>query len=50
MSYRRIDWGMKWKPCFGMLCAPKDEGEIKVGDAFEVTDTTNKHRIIMGFS
>lgn len=43
MSYRRIDKGLRFKPAFGMLCAPYDEGEIKVGMALEVLETTNDH-------
>ena len=48
-SYRRVDEGMKWKPCFGMLCCPRNEGDIKVGMRFEVLETTDKHYYIKGF-
>ena len=27
MKYRRIDEGMKFKPCFGMLCVPRGRAE-----------------------
>jgi uncharacterized protein YcbX len=50
MSYRRVDWGMKWKPCFGMLCAPRDEGLVEVGMPLEITQTTGLHKYISGFS
>ncbi|KAF2674898.1 MOSC-domain-containing protein [Microthyrium microscopicum] len=50
MSYRRVDEGFKYKPCFGMLCAPREEGVIDVGMAVAVTDTTFKHKYISGFS
>lgn len=45
MKYRRVDKGgvAKWKPCFGMLCIPKNEGKIKVGAKLEVLETTSKH-------
>jgi uncharacterized protein len=43
MKYRRIDKGLRFKPAFGMLCAPYDEGEIKVGMTLEVLETTNDH-------
>lgn len=43
MKYRRIDEGMRFKPSFGMLCAPRDEGVVEVGMRFEVTKTTNSH-------
>ena len=38
MSYRRVDKGMKWKPCFGMLGVPRDTGRVKVGDRLEVLE------------
>jgi uncharacterized protein YcbX len=44
MSYRRIDEGIKFKPCFGMLSVPRSEGEIEVGMILEVMAETNKHR------
>ncbi|KAF2397548.1 MOSC-domain-containing protein [Trichodelitschia bisporula] len=43
MSYRRIDRGITFKPCFGMLCAPREEGDVEVGMEFEVTDVTEQH-------
>lgn len=45
MKYRRVDKGgaAKWKPCFGMLCIPKNEGKIKVGAKLEVLETTSNH-------
>ncbi|KAF2099726.1 MOSC domain protein [Rhizodiscina lignyota] len=45
-TYRRIDEGAKYKSCFGMLCAPRSEGTIKVGDKFEVTAVTAEHKFI----
>lgn len=44
MSYRRVDEGIKYKPCFGMLCAPRQEGELFVGMEMTVTKTTTKHK------
>jgi uncharacterized protein YcbX len=49
MSYRRVDEGMKYKPCFGMLCCPRNEGEVAVGMRFEVLETTDKHYYQKGF-
>ena len=49
MSYRRVDEGMKYKPCFGMLCCPRNEGEIAVGMRFEVLEMTDKHFYQKGF-
>ena len=49
MSYRRVDGGAKYKPCFGMLCCPRNEGEIAVGMRFEVLETTDKHFYQTGF-
>lgn len=48
MSYRRIDEGIRFKPCFGMLCVPREEGEIRVGDTFEITEVTGDHRYLPG--
>lgn len=48
-SYRRVDEGLKYKPCFGMLCAPRNEGIINVGMKFEVLETTEKHFYLKGF-
>ncbi|KAL2416713.1 hypothetical protein ABEF95_000405 [Exophiala dermatitidis] len=49
VSYRRVDPGIKYKPCFGMLCCPRNEGNIEVGMRFEVTDVTKDHRFIKPF-
>ncbi|KAF1944836.1 hypothetical protein EJ02DRAFT_452171 [Clathrospora elynae] len=49
MKYRRIDEGIKFKPCYGMLAVPKTVGEVKVGMKFEVMEVTDKHRYITGF-
>ncbi|KAF2690118.1 MOSC-domain-containing protein [Lentithecium fluviatile CBS 122367] len=50
MKYRRVDEGIKFKPCFGMLCVPRGEGgKISVGMKLEVTEVTDKHRYIGGF-
>ena len=49
VSYRRIDEGMKYKPCFGMLAAPRSEGNLEVGMRFDVLEETNQHRYIQGF-
>lgn len=49
MKFRRIDEGIKFKPCYGMLCVPRETGEVKVGMKFEVTKVTNGHRYISGF-
>ncbi|KAF2020923.1 MOSC-domain-containing protein [Aaosphaeria arxii CBS 175.79] len=49
MKYRRIDEGITFKPCFGMLCVPRGEGmEIRVGDTLEVTEVTGDHRYLAG--
>ena len=44
-KFRRVDSGQKskYKPCFGMLCLPNNEGEIRVGAMLEVLETTEKH-------
>lgn len=49
ISYRRVDEGIKWKPCFGMLGAPRSEGVVEVGMQLEVLEETNEHRYITGF-
>ena len=49
MSYRRVDEGIKWKPCFGMLGCPRGEGHVEVGMRFEVTKETAGHKYITGF-
>ncbi|GAB7358811.1 hypothetical protein MBLNU230_g4035t1 [Neophaeotheca triangularis] len=45
MKFRRVDQGgvAKYKPCFGMLCVPRNEGILKVGATLEVLETTDKH-------
>lgn len=45
MKFRRVDKGSvaKYKPCFGMLCIPKNEGFVKVGSTLEVLETTDQH-------
>lgn len=40
VSYRRVDEGIKFKPCFGMLSVPRSDGPIAVGMKFEVLETT----------
>jgi uncharacterized protein YcbX len=49
VSYRRVDEGIKWKPCFGMLSAPRNEGPIAVGMKVEILETTEGHKYIKGF-
>ena len=49
MTYRRVDEGIKYKPCFGMLCVPRGEGELEVGMRFEVTGVTGEHFYQKGF-
>ncbi|KAJ6113895.1 MOSC N-terminal beta barrel [Penicillium sp. IBT 18751x] len=49
VSYRRIDEGIKYKPCFGMLSAPRSEGVVEVGMRLEVLEETSEHRYITGF-
>lgn len=49
VSYRRVDEGIKYKPCFGMLSAPRNEGAIEVGMKLEVLEETTKHRYLTGF-
>lgn len=49
MKYRRIDEGITFKPCYGMLSVPRgDGGEVSVGDRIEVVEVTDKHRYITG--
>ncbi|KAK5133741.1 hypothetical protein LTR08_007391 [Meristemomyces frigidus] len=45
MKFRRVDKGgvAKFKPCFGMLCVPRNEGKVQVGAMLEVLETTDKH-------
>lgn len=49
VSYRRVDEGIKWKPCFGMLGVPRAGGPIAVGMKFEVLKTTEDHKYMKGF-
>ncbi|KAJ5815380.1 hypothetical protein N7474_007157 [Penicillium riverlandense] len=49
VSYRRVDEGIKYKPCFGMLSAPRNEGVVEVGMRLEVLEETTEHRYITGF-
>lgn len=49
VKYRRVDEGIKWKPCFGMLSVPRHEGRIAVGMKFELLETTEDHLYIKGF-
>ncbi|KAL4877543.1 hypothetical protein BJY04DRAFT_209825 [Aspergillus karnatakaensis] len=49
MKYRRVDEGLKYKPCFGMLGVPRGEGGVAVGDRFEVLEETDEHFYIKGF-
>ncbi|KAJ5949195.1 hypothetical protein N7454_000779 [Penicillium verhagenii] len=49
VSYRRVDEGIKYKPCFGMLSAPRNEGIVEVGMCLEVLEETTEHRYITGF-
>lgn len=49
VSYRRIDEGIKWKPCFGMLSCPRNEGQVRVGMTMEILETTHSHVYIKGF-
>ncbi|KAL1310625.1 hypothetical protein AAFC00_000897 [Neodothiora populina] len=45
MKFRRVDTGgvAKYKPCFGMLCMPVQEGWVSVGSELQVLETTEKH-------
>lgn len=63
MSFRRIDDGINFKPCFGVLCAPRYDGDphtnsedcaigettICVGDVIRIDSRTSNHRYIPGF-
>ncbi|KAL5334248.1 hypothetical protein BJX70DRAFT_378778 [Aspergillus crustosus] len=49
MKYRRVDEGLKYKPCFGMLGVPRGEGAISLGDRFEVLEETDGHFYVKGF-
>ena len=46
MKYRRIDEGIKFKPCFGMLCVPRAQGQVHIGDTFTITEVTSTHRYL----
>lgn len=48
MKYRRVDPGITFKPCFGMLCVPQGEAELRVGMVVEVREVTDSHRYISG--
>lgn len=55
VSYRRVDEGIKFKPCFGMLCCPRSEGRIEVGMELEIREVMlaaggkGEHKYIKGF-
>jgi uncharacterized protein YcbX len=50
MKYRRVDEGIKFKPCFGMLCVPRGEGgKVEVGMQLEIAEVTDSHRYMPGF-
>lgn len=50
MKYRRVDEGIKFKPCFGMLCVPRGEGGgVKVGMQISVSEVTGDHKYMAGF-
>ena len=52
MKYRRVDEGIKFKPCFGMLCVPRGVGRgvlLEAGMRMEVTEVTDGHLYIPGF-
>jgi uncharacterized protein YcbX len=49
VSYRRVDEGIRWKPCFGMLSVPRGEGPVSVGMKLEVLELTEDHKYIKGF-
>jgi len=46
VKYRRIDPGLKFKPSFGMLCVPRAEGNVTVGQKLDVMQTTDSHFFI----
>ncbi|KAF2421027.1 hypothetical protein EJ08DRAFT_653674 [Tothia fuscella] len=48
MKYRRIDKGITFKPCFGMLCCPREEGDVAVGDWLEILEVTDQHDYMKG--
>lgn len=54
-GYRRVDEGIKYKPCFGMLCCPKNEGPVEVGMEVEIREVMSaaggkgEHHYVKGF-
>lgn len=54
-GYRRVDEGVKYKPCFGMLCCPRGEGPIEVGMEIEIREVMSaaggkgEHHYVKGF-
>lgn len=54
-AYRRVDDGIKYKPCFGMLCCPRSEEPIEVGMEVEIREVMQaaggkgQHRYTKGF-
>lgn len=48
-SYRRVDPGAKYSPCFGMNLIHADTGYIlNVGDVLEIVETTSLHHKKIG--
>jgi uncharacterized protein YcbX len=50
MKYRRIDDGLPYTPCFGMLCVPRDEGDVSVGMEVNIVQVTDSHKYVSGLS
>jgi hypothetical protein len=50
MKYRRIDQGLPYTPCFGMLCVPRDEGDVAVGMEVDIIEETDAHKYVSGLS
>lgn len=55
-KYRRIDDGVKYKPCFGMLACPRTAGLVEVGMEAEIREVTRaaggkaeNHMYVKGF-
>jgi uncharacterized protein YcbX len=48
VGYRRVDEGIKWKPCFGMLGLVRREDVVEVGMRVEVVERTDKHNYKTG--
>ncbi|OCK73781.1 hypothetical protein K432DRAFT_387199 [Lepidopterella palustris CBS 459.81] len=49
MKYRRVDPGISFKPCFGMLCVPRGGGgRVDVGMEVRVMEVTDGHRYVTG--